>query len=71
MFPLSKREKRHLNRIKEALKDGDVITFEDDADYLDVQDMLELLIQRGFVEEVTYEELRSFWLAILKNLMHG
>ena len=60
MFPLSKREKRHLNRIKEALKDGDVITFEDDADYLDVQDMLELLIQRGFVEEVTYEELRSF-----------
>ena len=60
MFPLSKREKKHLKKIKEELKDGDVFTFEDDADYLDVQDMLELLIQRGFVEEVTYEELRSF-----------
>ena len=60
MFPLSKREKQQLKEIEEALKDGDVIKFKDDADYLDVQDMLELLIQRGFVEEVTYEELRSF-----------
>ena len=60
MFPLSKREKQHLKEIEEALKDGDVIKFKDDADYLEVQDMLELLIQRGFVEEVTFEEQRSF-----------
>ena len=60
MFPLSKREKQQLKEIEEALKDGDVIKFKDDADYLEVQDMLELLIQRGFVEEVTFEEQRSF-----------
>ena len=51
-FPLSKSEKRQLKELEDAFSECNPLQFEDDDSYLEIQDLIRLLIERQYIEEI-------------------
>ena len=60
MFPLSKREKKQINELENAFKEYNPLQFETASDYLEVKDMLNLMIEQGYVETIEYPDFEGF-----------
>lgn len=59
-FPLSKSEKRQLKELEDAFSECNPLQFEDDDSYLEIQDLIRLLIERQYIEEIEYQELNGY-----------
>lgn len=59
-FPLSKSEKRQLKELEDAFSECNPLQFEDDDSYLEIQDLILLLIERQYIEEIEYQELNGY-----------
>lgn len=60
VFPLSKREKKQIKELENAFKNYNPLEFETENDFLEIKDMLNLMIEQGYVEEVEYYEIERF-----------